>query len=200
MSTVSERQRYLAAAVLNKSLLLLFRQCFWATVCKTVRPAMLSSVVCLSVLFCLSVCDVGVLWPNGWMDQDVTWYGGRPRPRPQCVRWGASYPLPKRGTAPNFGGISIVAKRLDGHVPLGTKVGVGPGDIVLDGDLALPQKGAQSPIFGPCLLWSNGWIDQDATCYGDRPRPKPHCVRREPSPLQKGHISIVARVAHLSYC
>ena len=25
---------------------------------------------------CLSlspVCDVGVLWPNGWMDQDATW-------------------------------------------------------------------------------------------------------------------------------
>jgi len=21
------------------------------------------------------------LWPNGWMDQDATWYWGRPRPR-----------------------------------------------------------------------------------------------------------------------
>jgi len=20
------------------------------------------------------VCNVGVLWPNGWMDQDATWY------------------------------------------------------------------------------------------------------------------------------
>jgi len=31
----------------------------------------------LSVLFvCLSVCDVGVLWPNGMMDQDATWCGG----------------------------------------------------------------------------------------------------------------------------
>ena len=28
----------------------------------------------------LSVCDVGVLWPNGWMDQDAIWYGGRPQP------------------------------------------------------------------------------------------------------------------------
>jgi len=39
---------------------------FWATVCKTVRP-MLSEYcpVCLSVMSCLSVCDVGVLWPNG---------------------------------------------------------------------------------------------------------------------------------------
>ena len=35
------------------------------------------TVVCLS---CLSVCDVGVLWQNAWMDQDDTRYGGRPRP------------------------------------------------------------------------------------------------------------------------
>jgi len=25
---------------------------------------------------CLSLCDVGVLWPNGWMDQDAAWFGG----------------------------------------------------------------------------------------------------------------------------
>ena len=40
--------------------------------------------VCLSV--CLSVCNVGVLWPNGWMQQDTTWYGGRSRPRQHSVR------------------------------------------------------------------------------------------------------------------
>jgi len=33
---------------------------------------------CLSV--CVS-CNVGALWPNFWMDQDATWYGGRPRLR-----------------------------------------------------------------------------------------------------------------------
>jgi len=27
---------------------------------------------CLSV--CLVSCNFGVLWPNGWMDQDATWY------------------------------------------------------------------------------------------------------------------------------
>jgi len=41
---------------------------FCATVCKTVR-LMLSDR-------CLSVCNVGVLWPNGWIDQDATWYAG----------------------------------------------------------------------------------------------------------------------------
>jgi len=40
------------------------------------------SVVCLS---CLPVCNVGVLWPNGWTDQDETWRAGRPRPWPHCV-------------------------------------------------------------------------------------------------------------------
>ena len=34
-----------------------------------------------------------LLWPNGCMDQDATWYGGRPRPTRHCVRWGPSSPL-----------------------------------------------------------------------------------------------------------
>jgi len=51
--------------------------------------------VCLSV--CLS-CNVGVLWPSGWMDQGATWYGGRPRPSPHCVRWGlCTLPPPQKG-------------------------------------------------------------------------------------------------------
>jgi len=41
---------------------------------------------------------------------------------------------------------------------LGVEVGLDPAHIVLDGDPALP-KGAQPPIFGPFLLWSNAsWI------------------------------------------
>jgi len=55
-------------------------------------------------------------------------------------------------------------------MPLGKEVGLGPGHIVLDGDPAPPpQKGGTAqphPIFGPCLLWPNGWMDQDATWYG----------------------------------
>jgi len=42
-------------------------------------------------------------------------------------------------------------------MPLGTEVGLGPDDIVLDGDPAPPPKGAhQPPLFGLCLLWPNG--------------------------------------------
>jgi len=51
-------------------------------------------------------------------------------------------------------------------MPLSTEVGLGPDDIALDGDpVPLFQKGdgAPSPIFGPCLLWPNGWMDEDDT-------------------------------------
>jgi len=72
-------------------------------------------------------------------------------------------------------------------MPLGMEVGLGPDHIVLDGDPApLPQKGAQPPSFGPCLLWLNGWMDQDGTSYGGRSRPRPHCARWAPGSHQKG--------------
>jgi len=42
-------------------------------------------------------------------------------------------------------------------MPLGTRVGLGPGDIVLDGiQLHLPKKGAQQPQFSAHVLWPNG--------------------------------------------
>jgi len=48
-------------------------------------------------------------------------------------------------------------------MPLGMEVGLSAGDFVLDGDPApLPKKGRSPPIFGPCLLWPNGCMDQDA--------------------------------------
>jgi len=74
--------------------------------------------VCLPVLYCpvlsCPVCDVGVLWPNGWMDQDEPWNAGRPRPWPHCVRWGPTSPPQKGAEPPNFRPMSIVAKWLDG--------------------------------------------------------------------------------------
>jgi len=51
-------------------------------------------------------------------------------------------------------------------MPHGTEVGLDPGDVVLDGDPAPPpQKGDRTPIFGPCLLWPNGCMDEGATWY-----------------------------------
>jgi len=55
-----------------------------------------------------------LLLPNGCMNQDVTWYGGRPRHRRLCVRWGLALPPQKRAEPlHNFLPISIVAKQLD---------------------------------------------------------------------------------------
>jgi len=53
-----------------------------------------------------------LLWPNDWMDQTATWYGGRRRRRRRFLRRGPS--SPKRGTAPSYRPMPIVAKWLDG--------------------------------------------------------------------------------------
>ena len=98
-----------------------------------------------------------LLRPNGCMDQDVTWYGGRPRPMRLCVRWGPQSPSPK---APQFSAHFYCGQTARWiKMPLGMEVGLSPGDFVLDGDPSpLPPKGggAPSPIFGPCLLWPKG--------------------------------------------
>jgi len=51
-------------------------------------------------------------------------------------------------------------------------------------------------------------MDDNAILYGSRPRPRPHYVRQGPSSPAKGAqqppsfrpMSILATVAHLSYC
>ena len=95
-------------------------------------------------------------------------------------------------------------------MPLGTELNLSPGDVVLDGVAApRPLKGAQPPVFGPFVLWPNGWIDEDAIWYGSRSQPRPHLLDGNPAPPPtKGAqqppsfwpMSIVATVAHLSYC
>jgi len=110
---------------------------FWATVYKTVRPML--SVHCLSVY--LSVCDVGVLWPNGWIDQDETWHAGRSRRWPHCVRWGPTCSSPKAAQPPIFG---LYLLRPNGYMDQDATwhgARLGPGDFVLDGDPApLPKR------------------------------------------------------------
>ena len=108
----------------------------WATVCKTVCPMLSDRCPVLPVTFVYCGQTVGrikmklgvhvgaqppplifgpyLLRPNGCMDQDATWYGGRPRPRQLCVRGGPRSTLPKKGQSslPNFRPISVVVKRL----------------------------------------------------------------------------------------
>jgi len=58
--------------------------------------------------------------------------------------------------------------------------------------LRLLQRGtAPPPIFSPYPLRPNGCIDQDATWYGARPRPRRLCVRwgpHSPSPKFSAHV------------
>jgi len=86
-------------------------------------------------------------------------------------------------------------------MPLGTEVGLGPGGIVLDKDSARPRKKTQQPpsLLGPCLLWPNGCVDQDATWYGSKPRTRRHCVRWGLSPSTEKDSSLPHFSAHV-YC
>jgi len=98
------------------------------------------------------ILDPCLLWPNGWMAQDATWYGGMPGRRRHCVRRGPSCPPPpsKRGrghsSPTDFPG-HIYCGQTAGWMQmlLGTEVGLGAGKTVLH--IQLPQvKGHSSAL------------------------------------------------------
>jgi len=107
-----------------------------------------------------------LLWPNSWMDQDGTWHGGQFPAHFYCSQTAGCIKM-----------------------PLG--MGLSPGDFVFDGEPATHRKKGTPtpPNFGLCLLWPNGLMDEDATWYGSRPRPRPRCIRRGPCYPRKGHSS-----------
>jgi len=49
-----------------------------------------------------------LLWLNGCMDQDATWFGGSPQPNRLCVRWGPHSPSLKRGQSPQIFGLCLL--------------------------------------------------------------------------------------------
>jgi len=108
-----------------------------------------------------------LLYPNGCMDHDATWYGCRPRPRPRC----ASLLWPNGWMDQNA--------TYNGRPR--------PGQHCVKCGPSSTPKGHSPPNFGPCMLRPNGWMDQDATWYDGRPRPGQHCVRCGPSFTPKGH-------------
>jgi len=86
-----------------------------------------------------------LLWPNGCMYQNTTWYRGRAHPRRHGVRCGPSSPSPK-GTQPRiFGRSPLWPNGGWTKMPLGMEVGFGPGDFVFNGDPAPPEKETQPP-------------------------------------------------------
>jgi len=137
-----------------------------------------------------------LLWLNGCMDQDATWFGGSPQPNRLCVRWGPHSPSLKRGQSPQIFGLCLLCQTAGWiKMALGMEVGLRSGDFVLDGDpVSPPQKRS-----GPFLLWPNGWMHQDATWYRGRHQPRglrirwgpclpifgicyrQHCAKRKPA-------------------
>ena len=86
--------------------------------------------------------------------------GGRPRPKRHCVRWGPSSPPQKGGTSIQFSA-HVCCCQTAGWIkmPLGAKVGLGPGHIVLHGDpTPPPNKGHSPPTFWPMFIVAK-WLD-----------------------------------------
>jgi len=59
-------------------------------------------------------CNVGVLWPNGWMVRMPLEMGVDLGPGRIVLDEDPASPKTKGGTAPNFWPMSVVAKQLDG--------------------------------------------------------------------------------------
>jgi len=49
------------------------------------------------------------------------------------------------------------------------------------------QKGGTAPNFWSMFVVAKWLMDQNATWYRGRPRPRPHCVNGDPAPPKKGH-------------
>jgi len=82
------------------------------------------------------------------MDQNATWYRGRPSPG-EIVLDGTQLPLPRKGACslPHFLAHVCCGETAGWIVPLGMEVGLSPGD-VLDGDPAPPiERGTAAPTF-----------------------------------------------------
>jgi len=160
---------------------------------------------------CLSVCDVGVLWPNDWMDQDETWHVEVGLGPDHTVFDGDPAAPPQRGTAPTIFGSCLLWPNgwLDQDA---TWYGGRPQPMphCIRWEPHSPsQKGAEPPIFSPRILWPNGWMDQDATWYMEVGLSPGHIVLHgDPAPPPpegaypqfSAHVYCGQTVAYLSYC
>jgi len=119
-------------------------------------------------------------------------------------------PLPKRGQSNQFS-VCFYCGQTVGctKMSLGMEVGLSPFNFVFVGTQLPPEKlHPPHPIFGPCLFWPNGWMDEDATWYTEVNLGPGHIVLHGvPAIRERGTtapsfrpVSIGATVAHLSYC
>jgi len=80
--------------------------------------------------------------PHGHL-ADATWYGGRPQPRLDPAS-----PSPQKRGHSLLIFFHVYCGQIAGcsSIPLGTDVGLGTGDIVLDGDPSPPKRGTVPPV------------------------------------------------------
>ena len=88
--------------------------------------------------------------------------------------------------APNFQPMSIATKRLDGSRWHLVRRQASAQQRCVKWGPSSPLKGARPPVFGPCVSWPNGWMDEDGTWYGSRPQPMPQCFMGTKVPPTKG--------------
>ena len=94
--------------------------------------------------------------PNGWMDQDATWYGGGPRPRPHYARWGPSSSSSKKGEHSPELSVHVCCGQTAGWIkmPFGMEVQrrLRPRPHCVRWGRRSLKKGAELPVCGPCSL------------------------------------------------
>jgi len=146
------------------------------------------------------------------MNQDATWYGGRPRPRRHCVRWGPSSPPKKKWRHSPQLSAHVYCGQTAGWIkmPLGMEIGLGPGDFRFHGDPA-PPKGEHSPsLFDHVYCGQTaGWIKMPL-CMEVGLVPGHIVLDGDPAPQKKeggttpqflvSHVCSCQTVAHISYC
>jgi len=175
------------------------KQHFWATICKTVCPVLLDR---------RPVCDIGVWWPNGWMDQDETWHAGKPRPWPHCVRWGPSSPPPKGHSPPIFSPCLLWPNGWMDQDATWYRGRPRPRRYCVRWGPCSTQRGTAPPQFSAHIYCGQtaGWMKTPLGTEADL-GPGHIVLDRDPAPPQKRHsspspsfrpMSIVATVAHLS--
>jgi len=101
-----------------------------------------------------------LLWPNGWTDQDATWYRSKPRPRRHFVRWGPNCPQKRHNPYQFSAHVYCSHTAVCVRIPHGSEVGLSLGDIVSDGDPATPLLKGHSPQFSANVRCGQtaGWI------------------------------------------
>jgi len=125
---------------------------------------------CPSCMSVLSVCSVGVLWLNGWIDQDKTFYGGIYYSLdPDHIVLG---PSPQSSTAPPQFSAHVCCGQTARWIkmPLSTEVVLGPGDIVLDGDPAtLPsERDTAASLFSAHVYCGQTPAREETTISGNK--------------------------------